>query len=55
MLPLADSSAAVAFSMFAIVVGYALIAALFYFMIYKPRKQEKEAERVREEEASRDG
>ena len=48
-MPFAADNAAVVFSLVAMVIGYLLIAGLFYGMVYKPRKREKEAEREREE------
>jgi hypothetical protein len=50
VLIVANNTAAVAFSLVAMVVGYAVLAGLFYGMVYKPRKREKAEQRTREEE-----
>lgn len=43
-MSLAANNAAVVFSLVAMAIGYVVIVALFYGMVYKPRKREKEAE-----------
>lgn len=50
MTVVAAGNAAVIFSLIAMVIGYVVIAALFYGMVYKPRKREKAEERKRDEE-----
>jgi hypothetical protein len=45
MLILANDAGLVAFSLVVLVAGYFAVGALFYLMIYRPRQQEKAAER----------
>ena len=50
-MPLAsNATGAVVLSLVAMVIGYAVLAGLFYGMVYKPRKREKAEERAREQE-----
>jgi preprotein translocase subunit YajC len=46
----------VAFSLVVLVAGYVLVGALFYFMVYKPSRDEKAAKRAEaeREEAEQD-
>ena len=51
-MPLAsNNTGAVALSLVAMAIGYAVIGGLFYGMVYKPRKREKAAEKARDEDS----
>jgi hypothetical protein len=44
-----------AFSLVVLVAGYLVVAALFYGMVYRPRKQEKEKEAERKTDEQEPG